>query len=306
MPRNSTGTYTLPQAPFTPSSVISSSAVNSDLSDIASALTGSVAANGVTPITAPLGNPSGSAAAPGVTFAAFPAIGIFPVSAGILGFAARGVLGMQLNTDRVGTGQDGNQLTYGNTAVLTPVGSILDFGGATAPDGWLLCFGQSLLRASYPELFTVIGTQYGSADSTHFSVPDCRGRTGVGRTDMGGVDAGNITNAGCGIVGTTLGAAGGLQSVTLTTAQMPTHNHTGTTDGQNTTHTHPQDDRNTFVTATAGAQTQIWQGTSTQNTGNASNDHTHTFTTQNTGGGALHTNVQPTIIFNKIIFAGRL
>lgn len=54
MPRNSNGVYTLPQAPFVPGTVISSAAVNSDLTDIATALTGSVASNGVTPITGQL------------------------------------------------------------------------------------------------------------------------------------------------------------------------------------------------------------------------------------------------------------
>lgn len=54
MPRNSSGTYSLPQAPFQPGTVISSAAVNSDFSDIATALTGSVASNGVTTITGQL------------------------------------------------------------------------------------------------------------------------------------------------------------------------------------------------------------------------------------------------------------
>src|ERR1700722_6466257 len=54
MPRNSNGIYSLPSAPFVPGTVISSSAVNSDFSDIANALTGSIAANGTTAITGQL------------------------------------------------------------------------------------------------------------------------------------------------------------------------------------------------------------------------------------------------------------
>lgn len=54
MPRNGTGTYTLPRPPFVPGTVISSADVNADLSDIATALTGSLAANGETPLTAAL------------------------------------------------------------------------------------------------------------------------------------------------------------------------------------------------------------------------------------------------------------
>lgn len=54
MPRNGSGSYSLPQSPFVPGTTISSTAVNSDLSDIASALTGSVAADGQTPMTGTL------------------------------------------------------------------------------------------------------------------------------------------------------------------------------------------------------------------------------------------------------------
>lgn len=50
----------------------------------------------------------------------------------------------------------------------------------TAPTDWLLCQGQSLLRADYPELFTAISTTYGSVDATHFSLPDLRVRVPVG------------------------------------------------------------------------------------------------------------------------------
>jgi hypothetical protein len=72
MPRNNSGTYSLPQAPFTPGTVISSAAVNSDFADIATALTGSIASNGVTPITGQLkssivSTPAYSSSADGTT-----------------------------------------------------------------------------------------------------------------------------------------------------------------------------------------------------------------------------------------------
>ena len=57
-----------------------------------------------------------------------------------------------------------------------PVGVINPYGGATAPDGWLLCHGQALSRTEYADLFAVIGTSFGSGDgSTTFNVPDLRG-----------------------------------------------------------------------------------------------------------------------------------
>ena len=45
------------------------------------------------------------------------------------------------------------------------------YGAAAAPTGWLLCDGTSYLQATYPALFAVIGTTFGSADGTHFNVP---------------------------------------------------------------------------------------------------------------------------------------
>lgn len=62
-----------------------------------------------------------------------------------------------------------------------PVGSIVPYGGATAPSGWLLCQGQAVSRTTYAELFAVIGTAYGSGDdSTTFNIPDLREATTKG------------------------------------------------------------------------------------------------------------------------------
>lgn len=58
-----------------------------------------------------------------------------------------------------------------------PVGTVNEYVGTTAPDGWLLADGTSYERTGiYARLYGVIGTKYGAADSTHFNVPDMRGR----------------------------------------------------------------------------------------------------------------------------------
>ncbi|WP_405376366.1 phage tail protein [Pseudobutyrivibrio sp.] len=67
-----------------------------------------------------------------------------------------------------------NLIAGGTLWADSPIGTILAFGGVTAPVGWMICDGTSLLRTSYPELFAVIGTAFGSADSTHFNIPDMR------------------------------------------------------------------------------------------------------------------------------------
>lgn len=65
--------------------------------------------------------------------------------------------------------------------VCRVIGEIIAYASATSPDPkWLPCDGSSLLRTDYPDLFTVIGTTYGSVDGTHFNVPDLRGRAPIG------------------------------------------------------------------------------------------------------------------------------
>jgi microcystin-dependent protein len=106
-----------------------------------------------------------------------------------------------------------------------PVGVVNPFAGATAPAGWLLCYGQAVSRTQYPILFTTIGTTYGVGDgSTTFAIPDMRGRVVAGEDDMGGTAVNRITSAVSGITGTTLGATGGTQN-------PPLHQHANTVSG---------------------------------------------------------------------------
>lgn len=108
-----------------------------------------------------------------------------------------------------------------------PTGSILAFGGETAPEGWVLCDGSMLDRTQYASLFAAIGTAHGEGDgSTTFHVPDYRGRflrgvdNGAGRD----ADAGSRTAANTG--GNTGDAVGAVQGDAM-------RNFTGSTDGSN-------------------------------------------------------------------------
>ncbi|WNM75066.1 minor tail protein [Microbacterium phage Morrigan] len=71
-------------------------------------------------------------------------------------------------------------IIHGKSGGDMPSGSVIMSGAGTAPAGWLLCQGQSLLRADYPALFLALGTAYGSASSLHFSLPDLRGKIVAG------------------------------------------------------------------------------------------------------------------------------
>lgn len=52
-----------------------------------------------------------------------------------------------------------------------PIGSIVPYGGVTAPNGWLICQGQSLLKSEYSDLFNAIGYNFGGSGST-FNLPN--------------------------------------------------------------------------------------------------------------------------------------
>jgi microcystin-dependent protein len=238
MPRNGSGSYSLPQAAFVPSTTISSAAVNSDYSDIATALTGSVCVDGQTTITGQLKHPNGSASAPSITFGPDLTTGLFLNGNKQLGLSAGGTLGAVLNLNNQGVGQNGN-LFYLNTptgaAYLCPVGTIIDFAGTVPPAGWFICVGQNAPRASYPELFNVISTTYGSGDgSTTFGIPDCRGRATYSIDSSG---SNRITVAGGNIDGTVQGNSGGAQNQTLSQAQLPVFSQTPTFSGGSVTPT---------------------------------------------------------------------
>jgi microcystin-dependent protein len=104
-----------------------------------------------------------------------------------------------------------------------PLAVLLPYAGATAPNSnFVLPYGQAISRTTYASLFTLISTTFGAGDgSTTFNVPDLRGRMLAGKDDMGGSAASRITSGGSGITGTTLGATGGAQNVTLAAADIP-------------------------------------------------------------------------------------
>ncbi|QMP19181.1 tail fiber [Pseudomonas phage Persinger] len=198
-------------------------------------------------------------------------------------------------------------------------GVVLPFAGAAAPNGWLLCHGQAVSRTTYAHLFAVIGTAYGAGDgSSTFNLPDLRGRVAAGKDNMGGTAAGRLTTAGAGVDGNALGAAGGAQSHTLTTAQMPSHAHavsdpTHAHSVYDPTHAHTQQSWNLTSFDGTGGPHQV--GADAPASGNLGVVNTTTasatgigiyaaatgISIQAQGGGGAHNNTQPTIVLNHII-----
>lgn len=74
-----------------------------------------------------------------------------------------------------------SRIAGGTLYVDSPVGTILAYGGETAPNGWLVCDGSILSRTKYSALFAIIGTSFGEGDGeTTFGIPDLRECVPVG------------------------------------------------------------------------------------------------------------------------------
>lgn len=105
---------------------------------------------------------------------------------------------------------------------LTPVGTVVPFAGSSAPTGWLLCDGTEYLISQYGELHDVIGKTYKPTPASgYFAVPDLRGRFVLGPDNMGGTSADVVTAGSADVIG----AKDGAEEVTLTTENLPEHEH---------------------------------------------------------------------------------
>ena len=167
------------------------------------------------------------------------------------------------------------------------LGEVQIFAGNFAPRGWAFCDGQLLPIAQNTALFSLLGTTYGGDGRTTFGLPDLRGRAAM------------HPGRGPGLASRRLGEKVGTETVTLTTAQIPSHSHTGTTS-----------------TTKIDLSTNV--GTSDTSDGRHIGNHLGAFnedatpdaklggvtsgtTINNTGGGQPHNNMQPSTTVNYII-----
>ncbi len=93
------------------------------------------------------------------------------------------------------------------------VGEIRLFAGNFAPVGWMFCEGQTLSIADNDVLFNLIGTTYGGDGVSTFNLPDLRGRFPIHQGTLAGGSS------------YVLGQMAGTETVTLTSNQIPQHNH---------------------------------------------------------------------------------
>ena len=187
-----------------------------------------------------------------------------------------------------------------------PAGMIFPYAGSSIPTGgYLFCAGQAVSRSTYADLFTAIGTTYGTGDgSSTFNLPDLRGRVIAGQDDMEGSSANRLTNQTGGLDGDTLGATGGSETHVLTEAQLASHTHSvnSVTIGTLAPNTTGQNTPNSG--GILGQALDINNGnlsTSTSSFINGIGTNSHTASLANTGSGSAHNNVQPTIVLNYVI-----
>lgn len=283
MARDSNGNYSLPSGyKATPGETILASQHNPPLEDLASAMTGSLPRDGSAPMGGSLRTVTGSAGSPAIYPNGNPAVGIH--------FA------------------DGKVNFLGPVAGLRFIGELIPWTLITAPALTVFPFGQTLLRASYPDLWAIAQTEIAGGNAfynngngtTTFGIGDLRGRTIAAIDHLGGVDSGR--NISVHEAATTMGGTTGSDTHTLTQAQLPvvTPTFTGTpmvaSGAINATF-------GVVTTSTGGGGFSI-KGVTGEGLSFTTNPFTPAGSVSSFGSGAAHNNIQHTMFLKFVLYAG--
>jgi microcystin-dependent protein len=171
------------------------------------------------------------------------------------------------------------------------VGEIRLFSFDYAPQDWHICDGSLLPIQGNQALYALLGTQFGGDGHTNFALPDFRGRVPVGVTTY-------PTNVPQGATRYQTGNKGGSETVALTTAQVPPHNHTvkvNTTTGAALASNPPN-----YLSSSGPDNTEkVFHNVYSDFT--APGIPLKSDSISNTGGGAVHNNMQPSTVMNFCI-----
>lgn len=160
------------------------------------------------------------------------------------------------------------------------VAEIRIFAGNFAPRGWAFCNGQLLPVSQNTALFSLIGTTYGGDGRTTTALPNLEGRAPM------------HPGRGPGLTSRRLGERGGVETVTLSEAQMPNHKHTYRATTEN-------GEQGSLTNAVALARAR--GGTPYQTNTSANILAMDSRSLANAGGSQSHNNVQPFLTINFII-----
>ena len=159
------------------------------------------------------------------------------------------------------------------------LGDIMMFGGNFAPEGWALCNGQLMSIAQNSALFSILGTTYGGDGMNTFGLPDLRGRLPIS------------FGQGPGLSNYQQGEASGSETVTLTSATIPSHNHALNANNDKGDVASPVNAFSAVVLDSTNALSNGYDGTV-----NTAMDPTGA-----TGGSQPHNNLQPYLCINFCI-----
>jgi microcystin-dependent protein len=190
----------------------------------------------------------------------------------------------------------------GPAAPPVPIGTIVAYGGATAPSQWLFCRGQTVSRTTYAALFAALDVIYGAGDGVStFALPDLRGRVPAGIN----AGASRITTANSGINGDLLGASGGAANYNILQSDLPNVALSGSTSGVGD-HQHTVGvPTSVGISGGSGGAREAFVSNTLATSGAGA--HSHSITTSSINGGVAQTSVrlvQPTLMVNYIIYAG--
>jgi microcystin-dependent protein len=173
-----------------------------------------------------------------------------------------------------------------------PTGTVLDFAGSEAPDGWLECNGSSYSIGAQTRLFAVIGYAWGGSGAS-FNVPDLRRRTTVGR---GGV--------GTAVLGSTVGQVGGAEAHALTVGELASHGHSDPGHAHNLQQASPTHGTYGDDVPATGSAYFVLTGSNAGNLQPIGGVATiANAKLGSTGSNTAHNNVQPSAVMMKIIKA---
>ncbi len=157
------------------------------------------------------------------------------------------------------------------------IAEIRIFAGNFAPRSWAFCNGQLLPVSQNTALFSLIGTTYGGDGRTTTALPNLEGRAPM------------HPGRGPGLTSRRLGQRGGVETVTLSEAQMPNHTHTLMGSGEDGNSQNP-------------GGNHFGAGTNMYHTPNGvSLVPAATQTLPSSGGSQAHNNLQPFLVMNFII-----
>ena len=162
------------------------------------------------------------------------------------------------------------------------IAEIRIFAGNFAPRGWAFCDGQLLPISNNTALFSLIGTTYGGDGRTTTALPNLQGRAPM------------HPGRGPGLTSRRLGEKVGVETVTLTEAQIPSHSHTARADVTGFANVTTPGNTSAFNRSVAGAN--AYQSNTSSNVVDLASE-----TLATTGGGQAHDNIQPYLTLNFII-----